>query len=321
MKQIKPCTRINQYVVIGQISNYAKNSVFKAFIPLSGDEEISEKTKCYIIKTIPFETKEDRDNFNNQLEILHLFDNVPSVMKFNETFLVSNELTDGKPFLFAVMDFCPYVDLFDFYSQLGVDRINPSHICSIAYQALNILKTIHDAGVIHHDVKPANFLVSSLNPLTIQITDFEFSVQVTKDELTDQPLGTRFYMAPELLDCLPHDAGVDIWALGMTLYELTAKKFPFNLREEQPQRFIIKLRIEKNPLTFDESFEDELFMDLLSKMLEKDPSKRITAEGALKHPYFENYNPNVQSAKEMAHSYSQSALELLDEKEKTDIFN
>lgn len=320
MLSIKPNDHLNQYVVIGQISNYAKNSVFKAFIPSSeDDDDISEKTTCYIIKAIPFENEEEQENFNNQLEILHLFKKFPSIMQFSETFLLNNELTGGKQFLFVVMEFCPYVDLFDFYSQFGDSKISDDQICSIAYQALTILNILHKARVVHHDVKPANFLVYSLSPLVLKITDFEFSVQLSKDELTEQPLGTRFYEAPELLSCQPHDMSVDIWALGMMLYELTAKKFPFNLREEQSQRFIIKLRIEKNQLQFDDSFDNPLFKDLLSKMLEKDPSQRINAENALKHPYFENYNSDVQYAKQMARSYSQSALDDLDEKEKTDI--
>ena len=158
-----------------------------------------------------------------------------------------------------------------------------------AFQALTILDIIHKKNIIHHDVKPGNFLIKSLSPLVINITDFEFAVKLDDTNLTNQPFGTIFYMAPEMLSCEPHDKSVDIWALGIMLYEIAAKKFPFNMRPEQPQRFLIKMRIQKLQLVFDDNFKDPVFNDLLSKMLEKEAPNRITAEDALKHPYFDGF--------------------------------
>ncbi|KAK8846094.1 Serine/threonine-protein kinase ulk3 [Tritrichomonas musculus] len=317
MLTLQPQTRINQYVILGQISSCSKNSVFKAYIPDGAN--VNEKTQCYIIKAIPFETEEEKDNYNNQAEILHLFHNITSIMQYNETFVMKNEITDGKQYLFAVMDFCQYIDLFDYYSEGDI----PSDVIrSIAYQALTILKIIHSKRVIHHDIKPANFLVESISPLVLKITDFEFSVQLHENQTTNQPFGTPWYMAPELFNCLPHDMGIDIWALGITLYELVARKLPFNLNENQPQKFIIRIKVSKNHLIFDEElFKDPDLIDLISKMLEKDQSERITAEEALHHHYFDGFNPNIQSTKEMTRSISQIALEETDEKEKTDVIN
>lgn len=290
MLSIKPQTFLNQYMVVSQISDYAKNSIYKAYIP-SEQVHINDPIKYYIIKAIPFDTEEEKEEYNAQLEILPLFNNIPSVMKSNETFVLKNDITGGKQYLFSVMDFCEYIDLYDYYTEQNGESLQSDLIRSIAYQALTILNIIHHKRVIHHDIKPANFLVESVSPLKIKITDFEFSVKLPENELTTLPKGTIFYMAPELLECKPHDMSIDVWSLGVTLYELITKKLPFNLRQDQPQKFIIRMKVNKYSPSFDDDcFRDPNLVDLLSKMLEKNPCERITTEDALKHPYFDSFN-------------------------------
>lgn len=288
MIEIQPNTKLNDYVIINKLSSYGKNAIFKAYIPSPG-EEFNEKTKCYIIKVIQYETEEEKNAYKNEAEILNLFIDEPTIIKYNETFILNNEITGGKQYIFEVMDFYPYIDLYDYHLEHINDPVNPEQVRSIAYQALSILSIIHKQNIVHHDIKPGNFLIDSLEPFQIKITDFEFAVKLTENGKTLQHLGTCFYMAPELLDCQLHDKSVDIWGLGIMIYELTAKKKPFNLRQEQPQRFIIALKLQKVPLTFGDNFKDPNLIDLLTKMLEKDASKRITADEALKHPYFEGF--------------------------------
>lgn len=289
MIAIEPHSRLNEFVIIEEISSYAKNAIFKAYIPTFPDEEFNDSTTVYVIKAIPYETEEEIESYKNEAEIQQIFSNVSEIIKYSKTFILKNEVTGGKQYLFAVMDFYSFIDLFAYYSSHVNENVNPEQIRSIAYQALTIINTIHKQNVVHHDIKPANFLIESLSPFKIKITDFEFAVKLDDTNLTNQPFGTIFYMAPEMLSCEPHDKSVDIWALGIMLYEIAAKKFPFNMRPEQPQRFLIKMRIQKLQLVFDDNFKDPVFNDLLSKMLEKEAPNRITAEDALKHPYFDGF--------------------------------
>lgn len=288
MLDIQPQTRLNDYVIINKLSSYGKNAIFKAYIPRE-NEEYNDTTKCYIIKVIQYETAEEQAAYKNEADVLDLFKDIPTIIKYNETFILKNEITGDKRYIFEVMDFYPYIDLYDYHLEHINDPVDPDQIRSIAYQAFKIVSIIHKENVIHHDVKPGNFLIESLNPFTIKITDFEFAVRLDENGKTQQHLGTCFYMAPELLDCQLHDKSVDIWALGIMIYELTAKKKPFNLRQEQPQRFIIALKLKKVPLTFGENFKDPLLIDLLSKMLQHEADKRITADEALNHPYFDGF--------------------------------
>lgn len=296
MLNIHTHTQLNKYVVLDEMNNCGKNYVFKAYIQSDDDNDInSSSKKLFIIKAIPYGTEEEIQIYDNESEILHIFNNMSTVIKYVETFVMKNELTCGKQYIFAVMDYCSCTDLNDFFVKHSNDNIIQDQIRSIAFQSLTILKVIHNQNIIHHDIKPENFLVESITPLKLKITDFEFSVKLPENGTASKPSGTVFYMAPELLDCLPHNQSVDIWALGIMLYELAAKKMPFNLKKDQPQRHIIRLKIKRNSLTFDvDSFHDYIFTDLLTKMLEKDSSLRITAEEALNHPYFQYNSSNCQ---------------------------
>lgn len=288
MLQIQPNTHLNDYVIINKLSSYGKNAIFKAYIPSPG-EELTDDTKCYIIKVFQYETEQEKQAYQNEINILKLFKDVPTIIKYNELFILNNDITGGKEFIFGVMDYYPYIDLYDYHLDHINEEVNPDQVRSISFQALTILGIIHKENIVHHDIKPGNFLIESLDPFKIKITDFEFAVKLKENEKTQQHLGTCFYMAPELLDCQFHDKSVDVWALGIMIYELTAKKKPFNLRQDQSQKFIIALKVKQVPLTFGDNFKDPNLIDLITKMLEKDPSKRITVEEALKHPYFDGF--------------------------------
>lgn len=281
MINLEPQMQINSYTIIEKVNSNSKNPVFKV------SKIINNEKKFFILKAIPYETEEEQGVYINENNILNLFNNNSEIIKYVESFILNNKITKGKQTMLIVMNFYEHKDLENYKNT--TDQISSENIKSIAYQSLKILNTIHKENVIHHDVKPSNFLIKSLSPLMINITDFEFAVKLSKDELTKQIYGTSFYMAPELLNYEPHGTAVDIWALGVMLYQITAKKLPFNLKENLTQAFIIRMKIEKNILEFDDNFKNPLFKDLLSKMLKKNPSERITADEALRHPYFQNF--------------------------------
>ena len=98
--------------------------------------------------------------------------------------------------------------------------------------------------------------------------------------------GTPYYMAPELFQ----DGGVysfasDFWSLGCVLYELATGKPPFSasgLKELIAEILFLEAKVQKV-----EGFSAS-FHDLLSKLLEKDPLKRISWEQLRKHPFWED---------------------------------
>ncbi len=138
----------------------------------------------------------------------------------------------GAPFI--VMELLEGVDL-----QRVVARqpLPPSLAVSYVIQACVVLAEAHAAGIIHRDLKPANLFVTRRldgTPL-VKVLDFgiakaiarfgEMGAQLTH---TQGALGSPGYMSPEQLQS-PRDVDVrsDIWALGVTLYQLLTTRLPF----------------------------------------------------------------------------------------------
>ncbi|KAG0737301.1 hypothetical protein G6F23_010430 [Rhizopus arrhizus] len=158
------------------------------------------------------------------------------------------------------------------------------------------LDYLHYQGIIHRDIKPANLLYTK-DGKTVKISDFGVSYfnqhlacnQGQYDQETDRELeetaGTPAFFAPELC-CIREDnhitKAIDVWALGVTLYCLLYGQCPFNALTEYELFEIIPTA----PLEFPDGFEtSESLKDLLLKLMEKDPEKRITLEQVKHHPW------------------------------------
>ena len=171
---------------------------------------------------------------------------------------------------------------------------------------------------MHRDIKPENLLIKNE---ILKVCDFGFA-RFYKDgqgqsQLTDY-VATRWYRSPELLlmtDDLLYGKEVDIWAVGCIMGEITDGQPLFPGESEVDQLFIIQKvlgplpsylqnEFTKNPrfvglkfpdLTKPETLEkrysgkmDQIQIDLLNGLLQMNPQKRLTAEQALVHPYFDD---------------------------------
>lgn len=95
-------------------------------------------------------------------------------------------------------------------------------------QLLKGYKAIHEKGFLHRDLKPENILVQKVGKRFIyKIADFGLA----KTESTDsQYAGTPHFMAPEVLKQIPHNYKSDLWSIGVILYFMMFRKYPFNNR-------------------------------------------------------------------------------------------
>lgn len=134
-------------------------------------------------------------------------------------------------------------------------------------------------GVIHRDFKPANILIS--DNMSVHLTDFGVFRYIDIHTKALTFAGTRCYMAPEQLYREEYDNKVDMWALGVTLYEIMCRKALFKLSDDE---FIKKSIKAIRPLLDSISTYSTDLKDMLKKLLTVNPVQRISAEELCKHP-------------------------------------
>lgn len=140
---------------------------------------------------------------------------------------------------------------------------------------------LHKNKIIHRDIKPENILFDE--NFNIKLCDFGWSDKIMGAESRRQTFcGTLDFMAPEVIRQDPYGVEVDIWALGVLLYELVHGITPFKnikrsfLRESK--------KSEDCPINFENHISNS-FKDLIQRMLKNNPESRLTIEEILIHPW------------------------------------
>jgi len=188
--------------------------------------------------------------------------------------------------------------------------LSDEHCQYFIYQLLRGLKYIHSANVLHRDLKPSNLLLNA--NCDLKICDFGLARTNSEKEYMTEYVVTRWYRAPELLlSCAEYTAAIDIWSVGCIFAELLGRKPLFPGKDYVHQLNLIT-RVLGSPDASDLEFIDSekakrymrslphcqrvvlgkyyphsnpLALDLIDKMLQFNPHKRITVEEALSHPY------------------------------------
>jgi serine/threonine protein kinase len=135
---------------------------------------------------------------------------------------------------------------------------------------------VHGQGIIHRDIKPDNCLVTDDDVL--KIVDFGVSEMFDKngEMKTAKSAGSPAFMPPELCKAKHGEVSgkaADVWSMGCTLFCLLFGRIPF----EKHGMLELYQAIRNDTPTYDESCNPEL-RDLLERLLEKDPEKRITID-------------------------------------------
>ncbi|KAJ8121493.1 hypothetical protein ONZ43_g2066 [Nemania bipapillata] len=143
-------------------------------------------------------------------------------------------------------------------------------------QLLKAAKYLHDKGITHRDIKPANIMVKSRNPLHVKLADFGLA-SLSPDNLKTE-CGTTLFGAPEVLGPGYYTSKVDIWSIGIAALQCCHQLPPYPYREKDKWPAILNAHLA--------SLEPNLTVQLISDLLQPLACDRLSAEQALKHPFF-----------------------------------
>ena len=184
--------------------------------------------------------------------------------------------------LYMIIDYCSLGDLSYLIDKVLLEEDEAKFYIAELILAIEYL---HEKNILYRDLKPDNILIFSDGH--IKLADFGLSKQINKnnENATNTFCGSAKYLSPEMLNEKGATKASDIYGIGVVLYELLNGEPPFYSNDIQ----CMLNNIQNKALKFPDYFSDEV-KDLLSKLLDKDPNKRINISEIKKHEFFNEIN-------------------------------
>jgi len=227
------------------------------------------------IKTIA-KSSGTADRLLEEVEIMRVCDH-PHVVRVVESFQDYRNL-------YVVMELCEGGELFDKIVQCGT--LSEITAANCVRQMLLAVNYLHQNHIIHRDLKPQNWLLASdqdLDKASLKLIDFGLSRRWQPGVCLTSKVGTPSYAAPELVSG-KYTELVDVWSLGVICYALLSGELPFG---GQTVSMVLK-EIQQSTLNIQEGVWRQISThakELISLMLEKDPTRRPSAAEALRHEW------------------------------------
>ena len=264
----------NYYEICQRIGQGAFGCVYKA--------KRKNSDELFAIKIINLDNYDDinEEDINkiitNELNsmIICSKENIYSV-KFFEYFSYLKEFA-------IVMELCD-----NNLSRVLRDRPNgfePEEIKRIMNQLNETFKIMVREKIVHRDIKLENILVKFKDEqnFTVKLSDYGISKQIESKTNLQTNVGTKFTMAPEILEGLKYNNKCDLWSIGVIIYQLAFKEYPYSGQTE--------IVLVKNIKQFEQkklkNSQDINLDDLIRKLLVYHPNERINWDDYFKHAFF-----------------------------------
>ena len=248
--------------------------------------------KTYALKVIDksiLKNEEEIKNIINEIKIMNELDS-PNLLKLITNFEDENNI-------YIILPICKNGQLYDLLHKSN-KKVKNINIKKYLYQTIKAINNLHKKGIIHRDIKPENILID--NKDNALLSDFGIATHCKEGEKRNTYCGTDEYLAPEVIRAQPYDKKIDIWAIGILIYECISPlgKTPFNKidflqRTEDNKNYIIK-NDKDLKIKYDKDF-DPFAKNLIEKILKMNPDDRISLDNILNHIFFSNINLEIKN--------------------------
>nr|XP_055054758.1 calcium/calmodulin-dependent protein kinase (CaM kinase) II beta 1 isoform X38 [Misgurnus anguillicaudatus] len=265
------CTRFTDEYQLYEELGKGAFSVVRRCVKLSTGQEYAAK----IINTKKLSAR-DHQKLEREARICRLLKH-PNIVRLHDS--ISEE-----GFHYLLFDLVTGGELFeDIVAREYYSEADASHCIQ---QILEAVLHCHQMGVVHRDLKPENLLLASkCKNAAVKLADFGLAIEVQGDQQAWFGFaGTPGYLSPEVLRKEAYGKPVDIWACGVILYILLVGYPPFWDEDQHKLYQQIKAGAYDFPSPEWDTVTPEA-KNLINQMLTINPTKRITAQEALKHPW------------------------------------
>ena len=191
----------------------------------------------------------------------------------------------NESYIFFINEYIKGKELWEVIRDIGL--LNKEQTQFYGGSILLAIDYLHKQKVIYRDIKPENVMVTVKG--YIKIIDFG-TVKEIQDR-TSTIIGTSHYMAPEITKGEGYSFQVDVWSIAICMYEFFCGKLPFGEDYDDPMD--IYRAVSKEELSFPDFVKDEKFIQLMNKMLKKNPTQRLWKFKQIKEdPYFNDFDWN-----------------------------
>ncbi|WEJ96255.1 Serine/threonine-protein kinase [Yamadazyma tenuis] len=261
-----------------------------------------DTNQIYALKTIR------KQHIISRMEVTHTLAERTVLANITNPFVVPLKFSFQSPEkLYLVLAFINGGELFHHLQKEGKFSMDRSRF--YIAELLSALESLHELNVIYRDLKPENILLDYQGH--IALCDFGLcKLNMNNDDKTNTFCGTPEYLAPELLLNQGYTRSVDWWTLGTLLYEMLTGLPPF-YDEDHTTMY---RKILQNPLTFPDFLAKEpSVVDLVTKLLQKDPSKRLSDPKEIKaHAFFKDIDWDKLNSKGYSPPFKPNVASLLD---------
>ena len=253
-------------------------------------QDVKDNNKLYAIKQIKkkkMETDYLQNALKKEVNIMLLLDHENSVRLL--------DYFETEEYYNLIMELCDtdLEELLKDHFKKTQKGFNELELWAIMNQLNKIFKKMREKCIIHRDLKLKNIMVKKDEKIdilgfVIKLSDFGFSKVLQDEDITSTQLGTPATQAPEIQFGHDYNKKADLWSIGIIIYQLLFHKLPFVSKKKTELKreiynwnSVVLPQDNNNPIT-------ETCFDLINRLLQKDPNKRIDFDDYFKHKFFSN---------------------------------